>query len=293
VFDSNQGVPSASLAGTGISATVTDESGRFVVEACPSVYLLDVAQPGFVTRRLSLLVPGGTISLSLIPTDFDLVSFGQLSGSSSPEGISRWTQSPGLVVQTSILECTATVASCVATSAQASAGELDALQNSLHAAIDQLSLGRWRFVSTITETAAPGATVQLRNSASTIRVALVENLSAVNPGVAGYGGFNNYGEIRGGSIWLSRGSFNIVSGRTRLVGHEVGHALGYGHVTTGVPSIMSAECSGVCRSNVVSPFDTQGITILHDRRPGTLAPDVDGPGFYLKAPSSSVPRVLP
>jgi hypothetical protein len=90
----------------------------------------------------------------------------------------------------------------------------------------------------------------------------------------GYGSWAEQpdGSIVGGSIWLDR-DFDRDDAQRRLLRiHELGHALGYLHVTARM-SIMNPSIGPE-----PTDFDRQAVRIAFDRPIGNRSPDED-PGF--------------
>jgi predicted Zn-dependent protease len=58
--------------------------------------------------------------------------------------------------------------------------------------------------------------------------------------------------------------------------HELGHALGYQHVTL-EPSVMS----GINPTSALTEFDREALRIVYQRPPGNRAPDIDPPTYVI------------
>jgi hypothetical protein len=94
---------------------------------------------------------------------------------------------------------------------------------------------------------------------------------------------NGSGEVVGGAIYLDRDFDKSKDARRLLRTHELGHALGYNHVTART-SIMNPAIGPEA-----TIFDRQGAIIAFQRRPGNQSPDTD-PGTR---PSGGVFGIAP
>lgn len=76
--------------------------------------------------------------------------------------------------------------------------------------------------------------------------------------------------------------FSLVSGdgnaaaRRAVVGHEIGHAMGVGHMEGSTPSIMTPSVS----SASLTSFDRDVAGVLHTRSPGNTSPDNDNEPYF-------------
>jgi hypothetical protein len=77
------------------------------------------------------------------------------------------------------------------------------------------------------------------------------------------------GQVTGGAVYLDRNFDKNSEGRRLLRTHELGHALGYSHVTAST-SIMNPAIGPE-----PTTFDRQGSIIAFQRLPGNQAPDTD------------------
>ena len=152
----------------------------------------------------------------------------------------------------------------------------DALVVDLTWALPQLTGNTFTaFASATTQTSEPNTAVSILNTGSIT----VVRLKGLNAGT-GFWGYSRWrflsdGTISGGLITLDE-DFELSQNpkRRALRAHELGHALGMGHVT-GRVSIMNSNIS------VFEPneFDKQAARLAFQRPPGNRAPDTDPTGY--------------
>jgi len=102
--------------------------------------------------------------------------------------------------------------------------------------------------------------------------------------IVGYGRWaeREDGAIVGGAVFLDS-IYDAGRDKKLLRTHELGHALGYKHLTSR-PSIMNPVLG-----YDVTDFDRQGAAIAFQRPPGNHAPDTDpAPGLRAMAESGNV-----
>jgi hypothetical protein len=269
-------------AGAGLSVTigrqgpvVTDGGGLFQVEVGgPGIYTALVQGGSVVERRTTVSGPTpDRARLSLIPASFDLAAFDEMFRTSNAR-LQRWTTRPSLVVMAStMLFSAAGDVEVVATSEQMSDQEVASMTAHLTEGLAVLTGGTYTSFSNVAiERPSAGSRVRvLRNG--TVVVARYHRLASLT-GTIGYGLWSEQsdGAVNGGSMFLDR-DYDRDDDRRRLLRlHELGHALGYQHVTRR-PSILNP----VIGSDVTA-FDRDAAVIAYDRPPGNRAPDTD-PSF--------------
>jgi hypothetical protein len=278
------GVAGVRAAGTGITGGPSDPAGVIGLAAEMS---LDAPRPVTLTnativeRQVAMKIPGGDVVLSLIPSSFDLNAFDEMMRVTQ---LQRWVAAPPLRVVSRVLQFTSTGAS-VATGLDEVLTEEEraALEADLTWALPQLTGNQFPAFASITrETVAEGASVSVLNT-GVISVARFKGLTAAT----GYWGYSRWqfrtdGTVISGTIMLDRDfekSGSIF--RRSLRSHELGHALGYTHVTLR-QSVMN-------QSARIEPnaFDLQAARIAFQRPPGNRRPDTDPAGLSANVASRS------
>lgn len=91
----------------------------------------------------------------------------------------------------------------------------------------------------------------------------------VNP--SNQGSATTYVTQTGGAISLARVEFTNIAGarNPRVVAHELGHVLGFGHAPSGL------MCASACGVDDFGPADRSVFLSMLQRSPGTLPPDND------------------
>jgi len=273
VFDvaSQASLSNVSLIGDGLTA-YSDANGFFTLfgpTSSPTPRAITFSGAGVVSRQTWLRLPGPDAPTSLIPGTFDLVGFDQMFRASF---LRRWVQAPPLLIETRTLQFTdVNASSAVATDDEMSDAEYQSLAADLAWALPILSGSTFPgFATTQRQGSASGATVVLLNG-SQITVARVAGLTAAT-GFWGYGRWQTQGDgtVVAGNLVLDRDFERSSSPFHRsLRAHELGHAMGYNHVT-GRASVMNSTAR--LEPNV---FDQQACLIAFQRKPGNRSPDID------------------
>ena len=270
----------------GRTRVTTDSNGYFQAEVGGrGTYATTITGAAVVDHETALTGPtADRLRVSLIPASFDLAAFDQMFRTANSR-LQRWTSRPPLVV--------------VATTMSFKSGngdEYSAISDQM--SDDEVSL----LVAHLTEgltlltggTYTSFASVSIEHPASGDRVDIVRSGQIVvgrYTGVVGFVdtiGFGRWqeqadGTVTGGSIYLDR-DFDRNDPRRRLLRfHELGHALGYLHVTTRT-SIMNPSIGPE-----PTEFDRSGAVIAFQRPPGNVTPDVD-PGQPVRGFSAATGR---
>ena len=250
----------------------TDGSGYFEASVdAPGSFATTIKGSTVVEHQTMLSGPTDTrIRVSLIPSSFDLSAFDQMFRTANSR-LQRWTSRPSLVIVTSVMGFRGgSNNQYTATSEQMSDDEVAQMTTHLTEGLALLTGGTYTSF----------ASVQVEHPAKDERVLVARSGKIVvgrYTGIVGFSeviGYGNWqeqpdGSVTGGSIYLDR-DFDKNDGRRRLLRiHELGHALGYTHVTS--------------RTSVMNPaigpepteFDRTGAIVAFQRPPGNVSPDVD------------------
>jgi hypothetical protein len=273
VVDALSGAPLDGVAiSGGIAPAWSDADGHFAAATSFSStdpLPITLGRSSYVTRNMSMLVPGPAVDVGMIPSSFDLRPFEELCRTPM---LRRWTTAPALIVQMRYLRFTnASDPSFEALSAVMTDEEVDQLIVDLSATLARLTGGAFTaFASIHRDTAPLGADVGILNPGA-ITFARFSGLSAFNPSIAGFGRWltDEQGVVTGGAMLMDAGSDAREPQRLIIRMHEFGHALGYDHVKT-TESIMNPL-------NAPPPtlFDLQATKLAYQRLPGNTAPDND------------------
>ncbi len=271
-MDAITGAPLPSVTLTldeGVSAT-TDADGAFELTAPESgLCRVTVAGPSLVQRETEIRMRTNDASLSLIPAHFDLATFDQMLRGSG--ALRRWTSAPSLVIVDAVLQFTSVSASsATALDERLTPGERAAMAADLEWGLPQVTGGTFSsFASVRVESPAAGSQVDVFSREGSIVVARFRGLSQ-GTGYWGYGrSASRDNQVVAGAIMVDR-DFDAARGpyvRSLRV-HEMGHALGYCHVTR--QSFMHP--SAVYEPN---DFDRDAVRVAFQRLPGNQSPDRD------------------
>lgn len=266
-------------AGTDIGGSASAFSGVMTVgatTASAAARPVTFSRDGYVSRTVAMKIPGGEVAVTLIPSTFNLTAFDELLRVTR---LQRWTSAPPLRVQTRTLQFTGVNQSdAAAVDEVMSEDERAGLEADLAWALPQLTGNTFQAFAGVTrETLALDQRMQVLNT-GVITVGryagLTEGTRQVSGG-SGYWGYSRWqfrtdGTVIGGTIMLDRDFDRSGSVFKRsLRAHELGHALGYTHVTV-LQSVMNT--SAVTEPNT---FDKQATLIAFLRPPGNVRPDSD------------------
>ena len=256
----------------GSQAALSDPSGRFEVQNLrDGSDTLIVSGNSIVERQRTVTLPTAERSReALIPASFDLVAFDEMFRGTGR--LQRWTSAPALVILGKVMqfEKTSSDDHYHSTSEQLTEAEIALLIAHLTDGLTLLTGSTFTAFSSIEVDNPPsGKRVNtLREGA--IVIGLYRGVQSL-ANTIGYGRWATDGtaEVTGGSIYLDRNYDRGNEARRLLRIHELGHALGYLHVTTRT-SIMNPAIGPE-----PTEFDRQGAAIAFQRLPGNQSPDSD------------------
>ena len=264
-----------------VSPTFSDAAGNFRVAAYPASEAplsIVFTGPGNVQRVTGIRVPGDFTTASLIPTSFDLAAFDELCRGAG--GLRRLVSAPALIVQLADLQFTIPGAlTAVALDSGMSDADAQGMVDDMVSGLQALTGDNLRAFSSVTLDRAPaGSVVNLLTSGS-FTVSRFAGLRS--PAAVGYGRWQQLptGEVTGGLAMLDADYDRDPFARRRVRVHELGHAIGYLHVSTAF-SIMKT----LTGPEVPTPLDRAMTRVAFQRRPGNRPPDTDPAGATAAAP---------
>ena len=256
----------------GAQSAVSDENGRFDLQnLAAGDGTVVISGASIVERQKTVAVPGnGTSRETLIPASFDLRAFDEMFRGTGR--LQRWTSAPALVVLAKVMqfETFATEDQYHATSERLSDSETALMIEHLTEGLALLSGNTFTRFSAITiEDPSAGSRISTLRSGSVV-VGRYRGIYSLSNTIAfGRWATNGSAEVTGGAIYLDA-NYDRTNETRRLVRiHELGHALGYLHVTTRV-SIMNPAVGPA-----PTEFDRQAAVIAFQRAPGNRSPDND------------------
>lgn len=290
VLQNAVGVSSSVLSGDGFPQATADPNGYFELRSTiGGAYALAISAQSYVERRTRINVPGQNALFTLIPSSFDLPTFDEMCRSYQGQ-LARWMDQPNLVIQKNLIDWTNSSGGYLVLDETMSDADLSCMESRMRDAVSVMSGGALNIGSVSISSAQPGTRVSQTSTTGSITVWGAKNLDAA--GRAG-GSFDSDMVIRSASAYLiagrsdpslpntyqtrcdSIGGGGGEAGVRQLYRHEIGHALGYQHVTRR-SSIMAA---GPPLLSTVTDFDRQAMAIVYQRAPGNGTPDVDTPTF--------------
>jgi hypothetical protein len=271
-IDALTGAPVASVAisldGGVPSTTAADGCFRMAASGA-GLHTVTVSGPGVVPRETQIRTPGDA-AVSLIPTGFDVATFDQMFRDGG--ALHRWTSPPALVIVDAVLQFTSLSDSTfTALDEHLTADERASIEADLTWGLPQATGNAFTAFSSVTvESPAPGTPVNFFSRDGRIVVARFRGLSQAT-GYWGYGRWaRRSNDVTAGAVMVDR-DFDAAAGphvRSLRV-HELGHALGYCHVTKRVSFMNSAATSEP------NDFDRDAARIAFQRPPGNQSPDRD------------------
>jgi hypothetical protein len=264
----------------------SDAAGKSVIQAeSQATVPVRLRHPAFVERETSVRIPDTQlVNLSLIPSTHDMTAFEEFSPRAA--GLQRWTRNPRLLVLSHAVDYAGAALGFreyPVVDRPISQPQLDCLVSGAVASLAEMSGGHLTFDSVDIARVAPGSRFRTDETPEGT-IAVLPTVSLVVGGRAiGYVGAEPFVLSRG-AVWLNADTQQNFCFTELIYRHEMGHALGYQHVTHTV-SMMSEFLPAA-----LTDFDRNSIAILFQRRPGNRLPDRDPSGVSVNFTASGAPR---
>lgn len=270
---SNQPLMGVTIRANGGSETTTNAGGEFTLSsggAPAGSQRLTFSSSSTVERQMAVRAPGDVSTVTLIPKAFDLHSFDEMFRARG--GLHRWVEAPRIVIERRVLTFTNTTDLSYAAMADImSEAEANQLLDDLAWALPQLTGSTFAsFASVEIELADEGDAVPVTRD-GVIVVARYQGLStALNAWGYGRWAWNGAGQVRMGAVMIDNDFEQSESPyRRSLRAHELGHALGYDHVS------KDSSVMNISGRTEPTPFDLDAVTIAFRRQPLNMSPDID------------------
>lgn len=264
------------------STAITDATGSFTIPGSPTSTpsQLTLSGPG-VYRRITYAKTGDAL-WRVVPASFDMTAFSDVAREEWGTSTVRWMAPPTVYVDTR---------------PEAFEGGAE-----LQKWISQVQSQAAGFVSRWTgATISPADVIVTSNppkdfSAGTIVIHFSEDDSRYgnSSSTIGYArlSWSSSRSIVGGAVWLRYVRYSgdaYASKRTGILGHELGHAMGMGHMNGSMLSLMEPSIGS---KTDLSAFDGLAAPLLYARSPGNTSLDTDSSsgvlGFLAPAAATTV-----
>jgi hypothetical protein len=259
----------------GKSAT-TNSAGLFTISGSPTSTLQQLTLSGSGVHRRVTYARTGDNKWRVVPSSFDMAAFNDVARDEYGSGTVRWTTRPTVYVDTRPEGFTSA---------------------ELSIWISQVKIQAAEFISKWTgATIAPAAVIATSSPPSdlapgTIVIHFSENDSRYggNSSFIGYArmSFTSGGTISSSAVWLRYLRYSGTTGASKrkgILGHELGHALGYGHMNGETVSFMQPSLG---TKTDLSSFDGLAASLLYSRSPHNTTPDSDDLDTYRGISASS------
>lgn len=251
--------------------TQTDSAGHFQVDVGgPGTYPATFSGASVVERRTSITGPSSApAKVGIIPASYDLPAFNEMFRGANNR-LQRWTTQPSLVIVATVMKYANGAEQFQATAEQMTDDEVNGLVSDLKQAITLLTANTYStFAGIDVERPAARDQVTVRRPGKIVIGRYTGITTLAN--TIGYGSWAEQpdGSVVGGTVWLDRDFDKEDARRGLLRTHELGHALGYNHVTIRT-SIMNPAIGPE-----PTDFDRAGAVIAFQRPVGNVSPDTD------------------
>jgi hypothetical protein len=257
-------------------SAVTNSSGMFTLTgtAVSSLQQLTLLGSG-IYKRVTFAKTGDS-KWGVVPASFGMSAFNDVARDEFGSSTIRWVARPTVYVDSRPEGFTSTQMSTWVSEIKVQATDF----------ISRWSNGAIRPASVIVTSSPPSDL-----SSGTIVIHVSDNNSDFGGSstMIGYArtSYDSDRSIRGAAVWLRYIQYaDRPSKRKGILGHELGHAMGLGHMGGETISLMEPSIGSKTGLN---EFDVQVASLLYSRSPGNTSADNDDSGTFLGLAPSAAP----
>jgi hypothetical protein len=261
------------------SSATTNSSGQFTIagSAVSSLQQLTISGTG-VHRRITYAKTGDS-QWGVVPSSFNMSAFNDVARDEFGPSTVRWVAAPTVYVDSRPEGFSSSELSTWISQVQTQAAEF---------------ISKWSGTKV-----KPAAVIVTSNppndfSAGTVVIHISDNDSDYGGSstTIGYArlSYQSSGAISGAAVWLRYPRYPGTSGASKrkgILGHELGHAMGLGHMEGSTDSFMEPS---IGTSTDLKTFDTRVASLLYTRSPHNASPDTDSSDSFRGA---LAPSALP
>jgi hypothetical protein len=253
----------------GGKSAITNSSGMFTISGSPVSSLQQLTVTGSGVYKRVTFARSGDSTWRVVPAAFDMTAYNDIARDEYGSGTVRWVAAPTVYVDSRPEGFTSSELSTWISQVKTQAADF----------IYKWTGATIRPASVIVTSSPPSdftpGTIVIHFSEDDSRYGNDSNFI----GVARMS-FSSSGSISSSAVWLRYLRYSGTSGASKrmgILGHELGHALGYGHMNSGTVSFMEPSLGS---KTDLSSFDRLAASLLYSRSPHNTSPDTDDQDTY-------------
>ncbi|HET6360621.1 MAG TPA: hypothetical protein VFH11_01030 [Gemmatimonadota bacterium] len=264
----------------GGKTATTNSSGMFTISGSPVSTLQQLTLSGSGVYKRVTFARTGDSKWGVIPSSFNITAFNDVARDEWGSSTVRWVTRPTIYVDSRPEGFSSSEMSTWISQVKVQAAEF---------------VSKWSGTviqpSSVIVTSSPPADL----TTGTIVIHISDNSSDFggSSGAIGYARLsqNSDRSIRSSAVWLR---YSLYPGTTKadkrkgILGHELGHAMGLGHMDRDMVSLMQPS---IGTKTDLLEFDRQVASFVYTRSPSNTSPDTDSSASFLGALAPSAAPV--